>query len=129
MRYSKHIVIALAALLWLPASLHCQLASVPGLEFLDCQSGGDLSGTPDAPCPDSGCCPAASAQYKAEQHRQTISPPALLLLQAALLSDAANFLSDKVSGDVPNTAPPELINSWHFISRTALPPRAPSIAS
>ena len=71
--------------LWLPATFHCQLESIPGLEFVRCAS--DTSNQSD--CSDDGCCAVEKQQYKSEQNRQTIPagriliPPPERSLQAA----------------------------------------------
>jgi hypothetical protein len=40
-----------------------------------------------------------------------------------------NSLPVEVSVGVLTAAPPQLLKTWHFVSRTALPARAPSLAS
>jgi len=125
-RYFRNIIFALAAFLWLPVSAHCQLESVPGLEFLRC-----ASDRPNAQghCNDSGCCSVEKSQYKAEQVRLTLPSPDLLPALAAPIVPLINTLPPEVSVGVLTAAPPELPTTWHFLSRTALPARAPSIAS
>ena len=110
-------------------SAHCQLESVPGLEFLRCAT--DVQSAPGSStdCGDSGCCAAEKSQYKSEQLRLTIPSPDLLPIAFAPILDAANNLRAEVSVGILTAAPPELLQTRHFLSRTALPVRAPSITS
>lgn len=125
----RNIFFALAAFLWLPAAAHCQLESIPGLEFLSCQAGTSYSENPDSHCGDTGCCSVEESQYKTEQSHLTLPSPKVLLLSSAPVLDLADTLSDEVSQGILTAAPPQLLKTWHFASRTALPARAPSLAS
>ena len=127
MRRFQNIVFALAAFLWLPVSAHCQLESVPGLEFLRCSIKASDSQQPAKDCSD--CCAVEKSQYRAEHHRLTIPTPDLLLLSLAPVLPPATALPAEVSGGFLTAAPPELPTTWQFSARTALPARAPSIAS
>jgi len=109
--------------LWLPATLHCQLESIPGLEFVRC-----ASDTPDqSDCSGDGCCAVEKSQYKSEQHRQKV--PVFLPLSSSPLLSVATMLPDETCLGIPTAAPPELLKTWQFALRTASPPRAPSFAS
>ena len=125
-RYFRNIVFALAAFLWLPVSVHCQLETVPGLEFLRCATEGQNS---EGNCNDSGCCAVEKSQYKSEQSRPTVISADVLPMPSARILDTANSLPAEVSIGILTAAPPELVQTRHFLSRTALPARAPSIAS
>jgi hypothetical protein len=125
-RRFRNIIFALAAFVWLPVSAHCQLETVPGFEFLRCASESQSS---QGHCADSGCCSAEKSQYKSEQVRVSLAtldltpvPPTPSLVLTA-------SLPDEVCVGVLTAAPPQLLKSRHFLSRTALPARAPSIAS
>lgn len=125
-RYFRNIVFALAAFLWLPVSAHCQLETVPGLEFLRCASDTQAS---RGHCNDAGCCSAEKSQYKTDQARVTLPAPDLLPVSLTPISNVTSGLPDEVSVGVLTAAPPQLLKTWQFASRTALPARAPSIAS
>jgi hypothetical protein len=125
-RYFRNIIFALAAFLWLPASAHCQLESIPGLEFLRCVSDTQNS---QGHCNDSGCCSAEKSQFKTEQHRVSLPSPDFIPVPLTPVVNAANSLAEEVSVGVLTAAPPQLLKTWHFASRTALPARAPSITS
>jgi hypothetical protein len=115
-------MLALLAL-WLPVTFHCQLESIPGLEFVRCAA--DTSNQSD--CSDDGCCAVEKQLYKSEQHRQTL--PIFSPLTSAPLLNGASTLPDEVSLGLLTAAPPELLKTWQFAFRTASPPRAPSFAS
>ena len=109
--------------LWLPVTFHCQLESIPGLEFVRCAA--ETSNQSD--CSDDGCCAVEKQQYKSEQNRQTI--PVFLPCSSSPLLNVANTLPDQAGLGILTAAPPELLNTWQFDFRTASPPRAPSFAS
>jgi hypothetical protein len=109
-------------------TMHCQLEAIPGLEFLACQTTAPASNS-TSHCPDSGCCSAEKSEYKSEQLRVSLPTPELLPMSSALLLTLANSLPDEVSVGILTAAPPQLLKTWQFASRTALPARAPSIAS
>ena len=127
MRRFRNIVFVLAAFLWLPVSAHCLLESIPGLEFLDCTIAAADTQQPTQDCSD--CCAVEKSQYRAEQVQLSIPTPELLPLFCAPVSAAAAALPVEVSAGILTAAPPQLLQTWQFASRTALPVRAPSIAS
>jgi hypothetical protein len=123
----RNILFALAAFLWLPASVHCQLESVSGLEFLQCSAASDSSHNPGQDCDE--CCAVEKSHYLSGGIRLTAPAPVSLPL---LLPPAAELIMDlPVATDSLLTAdiPPDLPRRWQFLSRTALPARAPSLAS
>jgi len=123
-----NIVLVVAALLWLPASAHCQLEFIPGLQFLACASDGSVSENESSHCDDANCCSIERSQYRTE-----IFQIALITLAPSfsnlLLADALKSLPVPIAGGVLTAAPPELLQPRHFISRAALPVRAPSLVS
>jgi hypothetical protein len=115
------------AALWLSMTFHCQLESVPGFEFLKC----DSEQTPDetkSPCTDN-CCSVEHSVYKSEMVRQTVPLPDLLPLWFSLSLPADDELTANAGAKAPDPSPPELSKRWQFVFRTASPPRAPSLAS
>ena len=127
MRRFRNILFVLTALLWLPASVHCQLESLPGLEFLHCDAETPASHDPTEDCRD--CCAVEKSQYRAEHDRLTIPAPVLLPVPFAPVLPATAILPAEVSPGIRTLAPPELPQRWHFLTRTAPPVRAPSLAS
>jgi hypothetical protein len=110
--------------LWVPITAHCYLEKFPGLEFLQCA--GDNGGTED--CKGEGCCAVESGFYKVSDARDCV-PVALLLAVVALPRVLDDSLETAGRLAVFEIVPPELPQSWQFLSRTALPVRAPSFAS
>ena len=130
MRRWRNILSILALALWLPATLHCALESIPGLEFLACASEHSSSERQSG----DRCCAVERTIYKNEQVRQTLRVPALLPLPPALPSAVeAELPADSRFGILttapPGTVPLQLSQRWQFFSRTALPARAPSLIS
>jgi hypothetical protein len=78
-RYFRNIIFALAASFWLPASAHCHLETIPGLEFLRCTADGQSS---KGDCKDNGCCSVEKSQYKSEQQGASLQLPAFPLFPA-----------------------------------------------
>jgi hypothetical protein len=129
MRAFRSTFFVLAAFLWLPVSAHCRLETVPGFEFLACLTEGTCHDNKSSDRGDSGCCAVEKSQYKTQQPRLTLRSPELLPTSFAPIGDAANTLPAEGSVGILTAAPPELRTTWQFVSRTALPVRAPSIAS
>ena len=130
-RRFRNIWFALAAFLWLPVSAHCQLEALTGLEFLTCETDSSCHGDPKSSSDNAGCCSVEKSQYhQAAQLRVTLpSPNWLPVVFASLMLPAANALPAEVCVGILTAAPPELLASRHFLFRTALPFRAPSLAS
>ncbi len=122
----------LVALTWVLLTSHCKLEGIPGFEFLHCatdiheaaesETGGD-------PCEDSGCCSFESAQYHATRQQEIAPTFVSAFVPPGRLGVVENRLPDEIRLGIPNAAPPELSSSWRFVSRAALPPRAPCPAS
>lgn len=119
----RPILAILLALLWVPATTHCRLEMIPGLEFLHC-----FADTPaDSDCEGDSCQSVESASYKPEDTQPVLQVPAIVfdLLRASLSVEPTS---------APRTteqtgAPPELPASWQFSRRAALPLRAPPLVS
>ena len=127
-RCYRNLFFALAAFLWLPASAHCQLEALTGLEFLACETDSRCHDDSKSSSDNAGCCSVEKSQYpQAAQLRATLPSPHLFpVLFAWLRLPAPNALPAEFSGAILTTAPPELLPSRHFLFRTALPVRAPS---
>ena len=118
-------VMVLATLaLWLPATNHCRLESIPGLEFLRCAS--DTENGSD--CDGDGCDTVEKGFYKIENDRPIVPAPVLVAIVSPAPLLAESPAPGLVNGQL-TSAPPELLKVWQFSFRTALLPRAPSIAS
>lgn len=121
----------LAALAWLPMTVHCRLESIPGLSFLACKAESSChnESSPQKPVSGEDCCSIEKSDYKVSQYRITLPPPQLLSVQSVELADLARSLPPEVCIGVLTAAPPELLSTWKFSFRTALPARAPSVVS
>jgi hypothetical protein len=111
-----------AALLWLPASAHCQLEFLAGIELLQCAGSTPCHSEPAAP--DGACCPVEKSQYNPDRARLEIPCPELTPDLGHSIKPERLFEAHPI---VPlDPAPPELRRVWHIMNRAALPPRPPS---
>jgi hypothetical protein len=121
------IAAVLALVLYGLASMHCILEGVPGFDFLKTCCFVDSGAANSKDC-ESDECVVESGNYRAEE--QTASAPQPLLLLALFsLAIEAPIPEPQVASLVASESPPELPKVWQFSHRTALPPRAPSLAS
>lgn len=115
------------AVLWTPITSHCLLEQVPGLGFLACAS--DCASTGDSDNDADACQSVESASYKIEDSQPLVSD---FTFAVALLKPILAF--DRPPQKDPSLAsrtdtPSDIPSAWQFAFRTALPPRAPSLAS
>jgi hypothetical protein len=112
--------------LWVPVTAHCSLEKVPGLEFLQCAS--DTAG--DSNCEGDSCQTIESGFYKISDNTCIVRVPAFYVILFTVPSQTViQHLSAHPCPRTQSSFPPDLPQSWQFISRTALPVRAPSIVS
>ena len=129
-RFLKQILVLLLALAWVPVTAHCQLESVPGLEFLRCLSNLAHTESTEGHCGDAECCAVERSVYKTEQQRVTAPSPKLFSFSLLSLLTLESPLPEELYPVTRPVAPRDFIEpSWQFVSRAALPARAPSIAS
>src|SRR5487761_2635963 len=102
-----------------PAAAHCELASVDGLTFLACACDASHAGQKSSDSNQCGCLAAEKSQYHAGQLRVTPPSPGLLPVAFAPLADAEKSLPAEVSLGILTAAPPQLLQTWQFASRTA----------
>ena len=117
------------AVLWLPVSVHCQLEQLPGLEFLSCCSHEDTAPHQDDDCAGDACAVVESGLYKIEERQASLSAPEFESSPGQALPSEMVPISPGADNLVFSTVPPELSRTWQFSLRTALPVRAPSLAS
>jgi hypothetical protein len=118
------------ALLWVPLAVHCQLESIPGLEFLKCDPCADENcRMPSSGCCEDDCTSVESGHYKVDDPSIVILPPTFLALPFAIADIAPAPSAEEPAANDYTVAPLELARIWQFSFRTALPPRAPSLAS
>ena len=117
---------------WGLATVHCRLESLPGLEFLSCCQHEEAEKTPDHhqnDCADDGCVVVESGFC--HQVKPLIAPAKPLLLGVTFVAPLLELELPPGSFSVAlaASAPPDIPKVWQFAHRTALPPRAPSLAS
>ncbi len=116
---------ALALLgLWLGATNHCRLESIPGLEFLRCASDTEANSN----CDGDGCDVVEKGFYKSEESKAVAVAP-LFVEAVFLLSTAEQIVPPPLIANFSTFASPELPGTWQFSLRTALLPRASSLVS
>jgi hypothetical protein len=119
------LALALVAL-WLPATLRCEIETLPGLEFLGCATpcnGADDKGCSDCANLETGLVKISNDQIKAP------APTELLPCQCEFCL-RSEFLEPDPDGNVPRQqtgTSDERQRTWHFVRRAALPARAPSV--
>lgn len=107
--------------------MHCRVEGVPALKFLACETQSSNSEAPDSPdhCAKKGCCAFEGAIYKAECSKLIIPPTDLVSsILVALLQEEPKVNTALL---ISTESPLEFRQSWQFVSRTALPIRAPSL--
>ena len=131
MRILKTILIVLLALAWVPLSLHCQIESLPGWEFLACESGEEEHSSPhqSTDCADDFCQVIESGFYKTEERASLLPQPIWIPHSPDVLLNSVTPNSAQLAFTAPTLSPPVISASWQFYLRAALPVRAPSLAS
>jgi hypothetical protein len=115
---------------WLPVSVHCQLEQLPGLEFLSCCDHEETTAPhQDDDCEGDACAVVESGLYKTEERHLSLPAPDLLSTVFRHLDLAEEFCFAVDQTSASETVPAELSRTWQFLSRAALPPRAPSFVS
>lgn len=114
---------------WLPAVLHCRIEGFLGM---NCCAEQTASQSSKQSCEGDICDALEAGVIKSSTDQITVAPPQLCacLICAALAPEFLPVLESSAVATIQETsAPPEIIHSWHFLSRTALPARAPDCVS
>jgi hypothetical protein len=128
-RRLRNILFALAALLWLPVSAHCQLEALAGMEFLSCELESAGAHNSAADCEETNCCAVEKSHYRAILLRFSVPPPVLFPADLPLFPSVVNPLPAPPALPLLLTAaPPEFEPTRHFLDHTALPVRPPSFS-
>src|SRR5262245_51454732 len=116
------------AVVWPVAASHCSLEKLPSFGFLACAEDRCCEPQPDTGCQGDACAVVESGFYKVESSRLLVPAPptAIICLVVATFEISESFAAAQV---IPESSPPELSKHWQFSFRTALAPRAPSLAS
>lgn len=131
-RRLKSIVALLLAALWLPASSHALLEHFELIHHVHADHEEDSEGSHEH---DTDNHDAADGLCLAPSVKPPLSKPVAVVplswLAVALLNTSHHFSArpSPYGPSPPGTAPPELSQRWQFSFRTALPSRAPSLAS
>jgi len=111
--------------LWVPATMHCALETVPGFSFLQWCCSAEKAHQASGDCPDEVCGEIESGLYLLRDSPPILPSPGLLAVTAWDNTVESPPDASPLFGDVSST-PLRLAHSWQFSYRTALPPRAPS---
>lgn len=110
---------------WLPATSHCLLAGAGAMTNAGCEQEHQHGDAPTHSHDDCGVCILESGNFKladVDFFHFAFHPTLSWQLQLPVAPDFANDIARPQS----DRAPPDLTR-WHFQTRAALPPRAPSI--
>ena len=124
MRIIKIVVTLLMLVVWPVASMHCQIETLPGFDFLRCAVAED--GAKD--CKDDGCQSVEEAAFKAPDSQNVLPAPLEISDPFRIGRLIEESSRERLSYTFLDQIPPELPTSWLFSLRAAQPPRAPSIA-
>jgi len=130
-RYLKTIWVLALALLWVPITSHCQLESIPSLTaLLSCCDHEDAAAPhEDEDCEQDACASVESGDYRTPEHDPLFVAPDFVASEIVAIVAELDLLPDESSLGILATAPPGQHHIWQFAFRTALPVRAPSLAS
>jgi len=124
----KPFVALIVLALWASCTIRCELWCLAGSEEAACCVSAEApSPAMPAPADDCVCSWVKSGRYIAETSLVPLPLPVGVLLKN--LSADLSIPSSPASIAVSTTSPPDLLPSWQFSSRAALPPRAPSFVS
>ena len=111
--------------LWLPATVHCLLETIPDLGFLRCRHYSESAPHQDPDCQKDGCVVVESGAYRIEDN-----PSFELPVPVVLALPVTDLLMPELQAEpfLPAIAasPPDLSARWQIVLRAALSPRAPS---
>ncbi len=125
MKWFKRMLVVVVVAMWLPATMHCKLEELPGLQFLACCDHEDTAPHADNDCRSDSCALVEDGLYKSDNPKIEVPLPQLVALEIALPSEAPSPSLTVSSSFAPAHAP-ELSVTWQFSCRAAAPPRAPS---
>lgn len=124
----RRIVALFLVAVWLPAVLHCRIESLAGV---DCCAGKAADHGQGKSC-DGDICDGLEAGFTKFSSEQLVVAPhaCCCLICCTRISEPAEISAPLVTGVIEEgTAPPEIIQSRHFLARCALPARDPDCVS
>jgi hypothetical protein len=122
------MLLVLLAVAWAPLSVHCQLENLTGLEVLRCHATEASAPGGNSPCDGGSCCGWESGQYQLPASQLLVVVPTLAVIPCVLVPLESGFPLEAIFSPL-EPPPPQFPRPWQFALRTALPVRAPSIAS
>jgi hypothetical protein len=114
--------------LWLPASLHCAIDRAGLFDAKPACCDHEKDQAPDKSCAERCNLLDAGAQKLANDFAKAPAP-FLVICVAGLIELASEPAFVPQISPVRSESPPELPRTWQFVTRAALSPRAPSLAS
>lgn len=126
-RHLQAMMGLLLALLWAPVTVHCQLETLSGFEFLKCVPAelSDCQGHDD-PCETDSCASVESGDWRAEKIEIVISAPVVPDHFAPLVLDPSQPAATSHRVFPQNRAIPK---QWRLTCRTVLAPRPPPLTA
>ena len=129
MKWLKTVLPLALVAFWLPATLHCQLEELPGLQFLACCDHETKSPHQDDDCRTDSCAMVEDGLYKTNESTGSVVSSAVQLMEGFAFAPSTATQSAGRHILRATDIPAELPATWQFSQRTALPPRAPSLVS
>ena len=120
----RTIAVLVVLAFWLPATSHALMEESGVIHTADSQHDDDHDAA------DGLCVNAANHVQVPPPNLHVSFAPMVRLgfwLAASAVQDGS--VAEAIGPAPPSVAPPELPQTWHFVSRTALPARAPSLIS
>ena len=129
MKWFKTMTLMAMLALWLPATNHCRLEQIPGLSFLACGDHEEAAPRSAKECDSDGCAPVESGLYKTEDTNVDTVVPVFVAEVSLLTAIPVETRRRFFLPGFPTAVPSDLLGTWQFSFRTALPPRPPNPAS
>lgn len=120
----RRLVAILLVAIWLPAVLHCRVENLLGVE---CCAKAESAQTEKKGCEGEVCDALEAGFIKSSSDQLTVTAPQFCACLICCVEVAAPEISAPlITGIIEQaTAPPEILQSRHFLVRAALPARAP----
>lgn len=130
MRRLRQLACLLLVALWVPATAHCDFEAIGFDEIFHCSTDHH---TPSADAKSSDTCEVVESGWiKRAPSEIDLTIPTATCICLICAGTPLSLSSRDVAPPSLNehgAAPPELVRTWQFIFRAALPARAPSFAS
>ncbi|WP_414662790.1 hypothetical protein [Horticoccus sp. 23ND18S-11] len=128
---ARRIAAILLLALWLPALLHCRLEAAGVLFGAGCCDDDHASAAASPESCEGDSCGVAEGEFTSPSSTVIAASAPVLhacLLDVALAWPAPDVSPPPLEGIVEaDSAPPEVVRTWVFVSRAAPSPRAPSL--